>query len=171
MSLLSVRLHRDHFQRYLPHIIRLIGCFSVDLVFELPGDFLKFVQFVWHRYWQDLPQSLQYLIDDPAARLGLELGAPIAYGGGGGGVRPLGGPPVGVHGPDRRLVYAACLGRQGDGGGGGGARVRQRLRLTTGLVGWRWWWSRRRRDGLGCFPNLTAAVSLKLVSLDRKSVV
>ena len=39
-----------------------------------------------------------HLIDDPAARLGLELGAPVASGGGGSGVGALRWPPVGVHG-------------------------------------------------------------------------
>ena len=49
-----------------------------------------------------------HLIDDPAARLGLELGAPISSGGGGGAVGSLRGPPVGVHG--RGSAMAASRG-------------------------------------------------------------
>lgn len=74
-----------------------------------------------------LLQNLQYLVDDPGASLRLELGAPVAAGGGGGGgaeidapsgggVGPLGGPPVAaaaIHPPLRlpllllRLQFAS----------------------------------------------------------------
>jgi hypothetical protein len=51
--------------------------------------------------------------DDPAAPFRVVLGGPVASGGGGvvrvnagSGVGPLHGLPVGVHGADRRFVYA-----------------------------------------------------------------
>lgn len=107
-------IHNAQFQSNLPPIIRLVGRCGIDLLFKSHSDVLNFGQILRHWYWQMLLQNLRYLIDHPGARLGPELGAPVASGGAGrvqvyaaaaGRVGSLDGTPVGVHGAPGTLDW------------------------------------------------------------------